>query len=106
MIDWIASNWVPVVGTGLTLISLGLGARSLEFRIRKKRSDDNKAVYDRLRAIEISQSDQRAETKRIDESLNNSYQELREGCQVLEGQLYDCVKISNQAAGYVKGKVE
>ena len=73
---WLKANW----GTVISMSALGVALRRLEIAIRHKKSNDRKAIYNRLGALEIEMSSLRSEMMQ----LEKSYNELREGCQLLE----------------------
>ena len=98
MIDIIVMYWIPILATSISFIGLGFGARRLEYMVKDKKSAERKGMYDSIRNLELSASDQRSETKRIEQS----YDELREGCQVLEAEVYKCVALSNDANASVR----
>ncbi len=89
LIIWIKSNW----GTVISMSALGVALRRLEIAVRHKRSNDRKAIFDRLGALEVEQSSQRSDTAQI----NKSYEELREGCLILEGKVDASVSESDKA---------
>ena len=98
MIDTIVDYWVPIVATGVSIIGLGYGVRRLEIIIRHRRSEERKAMYDRLGALEVAASDQRSETKRVDEKVNN----LRDGCKTLEAKVDGSMATTERTAGSVE----
>jgi len=77
----------------LGALGLAMTARKLEYAYKNRRSKDRKEIYERLRAFEITTSDQRVETKNIEKEFNK----LREGCQVLETKTDQAIALSNRA---------
>jgi len=98
MIDIFVKYWIPILATSISFIGLGFGARRLEYMVKNKKSAERKDMYTSIRNLELSASDQRSETKRIEQS----YDELREGCQVLEQEVYKCIALSNDANASVR----
>jgi hypothetical protein len=77
----------------LGALGLAMTARKLEYAYKNRRSKDRKEIYERLRALEITTSDQRSETKNIEKEFNK----LREGCKLLETKADEAVTLSNRA---------
>jgi len=91
--QYLLNNWIPISSTVLSMIGVGYGARRLEKMMEHKKKDERSEIYNRLGALESEQSSQRSETKRVD----NSYEELRQGCIVIEKKADDAIVLANRA---------
>ena len=87
------NEWQSVISTVITMIALGVGIRRLEVMMRHKKSEDRRNMYNKLGALELAMSDHRSEMK----AIRISYEELREGCQVIESKADESMVASAKA---------
>jgi len=120
IVSWFSDNWMQFSALSVAFIGLGVSIRRYELARSEKKSREEKAEYDRFQTfkthvyskfsqieatLSAHRSDIEKNTSEIDKVDDYSIK-VRARVLKLDDKVSECIAISNDAAGYLRGKSE
>lgn len=120
IVNWFSGNWMQFSALSVAFIGLGVSIRRYELARSEKKSREEKAekdafqefkksVYSKFSQIESTLSSHRSDIEKNSSEIDkvDDYSiKVRARVLKLDDKVSECIAISNDAAGYLRGKSE